>query len=180
MEQPTWDANDFSHPHSALGAMAWLMAHAEYHSRWNCHDVNTDIVPPVVLGQFQLYHTEAGEPVGFATWAFVSEEVKDALINRSRPMQFDDWRSGDLLMFNDFVAPFGHGRWMVNHLRGGRFADRNGFSLGRSLDGAIRKIYAWRGKNLRHAPEQGRDHHLRDDPGTPNFGEASPKTHALA
>lgn len=144
-----WAAHNFSHPHSALGAMAWLMQHADYHRRWSLHAVNVDIVSAIVLGQYRIYHTSEGEPIGFVTWAYVSNEVKDILVHRRRPMTREDWRSGDLLMFNDFVAPFGHGRWIVNELRSTLFADREAFSLKRATDGSILKVFRWQGKSHR-------------------------------
>lgn len=157
----SWAAHDFSHPHSALGAMAWLMQHADYHRRWSLHAVNVDIVPAIVLGQYRIYHTPEGEPIGFVTWAYVSEDVKDTLIHRRRPMTQADWRSGDLLMFNDFVAPFGHGRWIVNELRSTLFVNSTAFSLKRGVDGAVLKVFRWQGKSHRqqtratHHPDAG-------------------------
>lgn len=144
-----WVAHNFSHPHSALGAMAWLMQHADYHRRWSLHAVNVDIVPAIVVGQYRIYHTPEGDPIGFVTWAYVRKEVKDILIHRRRPMTQEDWRSGDLLMFNDFVAPFGHGRWIVNELRSTLFADSEAFSLKRNVDGAVLKVFRWQGKSHR-------------------------------
>lgn len=173
----TWAAHDFSHPHSALGAMAWLMQHADYHRRWSLQDINVDIVPAIVLGQYRIYHTPEGEPIGFVTWAYVSEEVKDILIHRRRAMEKVDWNSGDMLMFNDFVAPFGHGRWMVNELRSSLFADEVAFSLRRSHGGGVRKINRWEGTAYRQETKRGG---ADAPPRLPHLDVLPSKTHAMA
>lgn len=138
-----------NHPHSALGVMAWLMKHSEYHRNWDLRAVNIDIVPPIVLGQYRIYCSAQSEPVGFVTWAYVGEEVKSALVANLRPMTWSDWNSGDLLLFNDFVAPFGHGREIVDDLRSNLFADHSGFSLRRNALGGVRKVNRWEGKRRR-------------------------------
>jgi cytolysin-activating lysine-acyltransferase len=173
----SWATFDFSHPHGALGAMAWLMQHADYHRRWSLHAVNVDIVPAIVLGQYRIYHTPEGEPIGFVTWAYVNDEVKDILIHRRRPMTQADWRSGDLLMFNDFVAPFGHGRWIVNELRSTLFANNVAFSLRRQLGGGVRKVNRWEGIAYRQETKRkGATAPFRSPP----LGDIPPKTRALA
>lgn len=177
MTSDTWQATDFSHPHSRLGAMLWLMQYAPYHSQWALHDLEVDILPPMALGQYRLYHTPEGEPFGFVTWAYVSEEVKDILVERKRPMQWSDWTSGELLMFNDFVAPFGHGRWMVNELRSTLFANSVAFSLRRSQEGGVRKINRWEGIAYRREMKRGE---AEATPRPPHLGDSPSKTRAMA
>ena len=139
---------NFRHPHCALGAMLFLMEHSEYHRRWRLQALNTDIVPAIKLEQYRIFHTPKGSLIGFVTWANVSSEVKDVITQRRRPMLYSDWCSGTILMFNDFIAPFGHARLIVNELRSSVFADREAFSLKRGADGSILKIFHWRGKNI--------------------------------
>jgi cytolysin-activating lysine-acyltransferase len=177
MNSDTWQVTDFSHPHSILGAMLWIMQYAPYHSQWALHDLEVDILPPIALGQYRLYHTPDGEPFGFVTWAYVSEAVKDILVKRKRPMEWNDWNSGELLMFNDFVAPFGHGRWMVRELRSTLFADRVAFSLRRDLDGKVRKINRWEGIAYRHEMKRGV---ATANPRPPHLDDSLSKTRAMA
>lgn len=138
--------NPLAHPYAALGAMTWLMAQSPYHRQWNAHDVHTELLPPIVLGQYRLYRDTTGTPIGFATWAHISDDVLAALQERRRPLVFDDWNSGATNLINDFVAPWGHGPWIVNELRATRFAGQQGIGLRRRMDGSIRKTYRWRGK----------------------------------
>jgi len=153
----TATAVEDNHPHSALGAMAWLMKHAEYHRGWDLQAINIDIVPPIVLGQYRIYRSALSEPVGFVTWAYVSEEVKSALVARLRPMTWSDWNSGELLLFNDFVAPFGHGREIVDDLRSNLFANQVGFSLRRNTSGGVRRVNRWEGKRRRPSQQMTHD-----------------------
>lgn len=136
---------DFHHPHTVLGAMAWLMSHSAYHRQWSAHAFNAEIVPAVVLNQFRIYRDTNGEPVGFVTWAFTTQQVRDGLAARTYCLQFKDWRGGDQLLFNDFIAPWGHGRWIANDLRTNLFLNhQSAYSFSRNLDGSIRKIQHWR------------------------------------
>jgi cytolysin-activating lysine-acyltransferase len=149
---------NFTHPHAVLGAMTWLMSQSPYHRHWTAHDIHTEIVPALILQQYRIYQDEAGNPVGFVTWAELTADAVEALTTRRRTLQFDDWRAGDTLLFNDFVAPFGHGTWMVNELRQHVFPDRSALSLRRNPDGSIRKINRWWGKRVTpSAPERPRD-----------------------
>lgn len=170
-------APDYSHPHTVLGAMVWLMSHSAYHRQWSAHAFNVDIVPAVVLNQFRVYHDDNGNPVGFATWAFTSTQVRDGLIARTHTLQFDDWRSGDQLLFNDFVAPWGQGVAIVNDLRTNIFPDREAYSLSRNLDGSIRKVQRWRGKARLRQPEQPE---VATQPPVPNFSAGALKTRVPA
>jgi cytolysin-activating lysine-acyltransferase len=172
----TWISTDFSHPHSLMGAVAWLMAHAPYHSQWDLFDFEREIVTPIELKQYRLYHSTNGEPTGFVSWAFISSEVKRSLVNRERPMQLDDWNSGSLLLFYDFIAPFGQSTWIVNDLRCNVFPNEEAFSFRRNLDGSIKKIHKWTGKNRAAETRQRKtDAHLC----LSHLG-TSPKTHAKA
>lgn len=142
-----WNSSNFSHPHSLLGAVSWLMAHAPYHSQWNLFDFEREIAPPIALKQYRLYHTDQGEPTGFVSWAFISSDVKQALITRARPMQLDDWKSGEIVLIYDLIAPFGHCTHIVNDLRSHQFANDESISIRRNLDGSVRKINQWVGRN---------------------------------
>jgi cytolysin-activating lysine-acyltransferase len=58
-------------------------------------------------------------------------------------MQWDDWNSGDLLLFNDFVAPFGHTREILKDLRNLEWPHKTAFSLRRAQDGSVKKVNHW-------------------------------------
>jgi cytolysin-activating lysine-acyltransferase len=83
--------------------------------------------------------TDASKPY---IWAAV-ENGKDKLVNQGGQMQWDDWNSGDLLLFNDFVAPFGHTKEILKDLRSQTWPHEIAFSLRRAEDGSVKKVNYW-------------------------------------
>ena len=131
--------------HEALGMMMWLMKHADYHSKWSLWSVDRDLVPAILHGQSKIYFDEYQNPVGFATWAWLDDEAKHQMMSNEYPLNLKQWNSGKHLMFADFVAPWGHSKNILSDLRGQVFPKHRAFSLGRNLDGSIRKLYYWKG-----------------------------------
>lgn len=132
--------------HEALGIMLWLCNQAEYHKTWPLWAVDSDIIPPLIHRQFKIYFDEQKNPVGFATWAWLSNELKHEMI-AGGSLEFDDWSSGQHVMVNDFIAPWGHAKAIIKDLLVNVFPNEAPFSLGRNPDGTVRKLYRWKGKD---------------------------------
>lgn len=90
-----------------------------YSSRKNFSiaSINVFILPPIKLGQIQFaYCKRSGEPRGYMTWAYVTEEVSSCLkSDQKRILSLDEWNEGDLLWITDIVAPFGDARAILSH-----------------------------------------------------------------
>ncbi len=89
-----------------LGKIAWLWMNSPLHERWPVDLQRHFILPPVVLGQYELLERN-GMPVAYASWAWVSREVELAYIGDPSHLPLDAWHGGDRLWFIDWVAPFG-------------------------------------------------------------------------
>ncbi|MDQ0008261.1 hemolysin-activating ACP:hemolysin acyltransferase [Luteibacter jiangsuensis] len=89
------------------------------------------LTPPVALGQFVLYFDEQGNPVGYATWAFLADEVS-ALMERDviNLLHLSEWNEGLNLWVTDLVCLPGFSRPVIRHLRDVTLGD---FPLARSL-----------------------------------------------
>ena len=63
---------------------------------------------PAILGkQFKVYYHE-GQPKAAVFWALVNEEVKERIDSSAQPrLRLHDWRSGDIPVVVDAIAPFG-------------------------------------------------------------------------
>ena len=90
----------------ALGKIAWLWMHSPLHERWPVALQRQFIVPPVLLGQYELLERD-GLPVAYASWALVSHAVELDYIANASHLPLQDWHSGSRLWFVDWVAPFG-------------------------------------------------------------------------
>lgn len=73
----------------------------------NLDDIVRGIIPPINLNQIEIV-TENGYVVAFATWAFMSKGKADIFLEGKYIMQSEDWSSGTVPVFMDFVSPFGH------------------------------------------------------------------------
>ncbi|MHA7878864.1 MAG: toxin-activating lysine-acyltransferase [Saccharospirillum sp.] len=131
--------------HQALGMMMWLMSHADYHRAWRLWSVDTDIVPALIHGQCKLYFDDQQNPVGFVTWAWLDDFAKQQVLRNTKPLSIDQWHSGEHLLLNDFVAPWGHAKFIMKDIGTQVFPEYQGFSLRRNADGSIRKFNYWKG-----------------------------------
>lgn len=145
-----------------LGMAIALMEQSPYHSTWPLYDVEIELVPPLLKDQFRFYFDEHDNPVAFVTWSAISEAVKDKLVNQQGQMAWEDWDSGDMLLFNDFVAPYGHTRLILKDLRSLEWSHDMAFSLRRNMDGSIAKVnYWWHSKDKHNSKLQQHKSSLR-------------------
>lgn len=149
--QPT--TNTISY-YEALGMMMWLMKHSGYHSQWPIWSVEADILPALLHSQAKLYFDDEQNPVGFVTWAWLDDATRDQVLLDEEPLEFEQWNSGEHLLFVDFAAPWGNARNILIDLRVNIFPENQAISLGRNKDGTIRKVYSWRGVRLRRRTTQ--------------------------
>ena len=129
--------------YSRLGIATLLMEQSPYHKQWPLYDAETELVPPLHLNQCKFYFDPQQNPVAFVTWSSIAKATKDKLVNHGGQMQWDDWNSGELLLFNDFVAPFGHTREILKDLRSQSWPNKIAFSLRRAKDGSVKKVNYW-------------------------------------
>ena len=64
------------------------------------------LVPPILAKQFRLYRRD-GVPIGFVSWARLTEEAEARLINGAVKLAPKEWTEGDRLWIIDVIAPFG-------------------------------------------------------------------------
>ena len=126
-----------------LGMATLLLEQSPYHKQWPLYDAELELVAPLHLNQCKFYFDQQQNPVAFVTWSSITEATKDKLVNQGGQMQWDDWNSGDLLLFNDFVAPFGHTREILKDLRSQTWPHEIAFSLRRAEDGSVKKVNYW-------------------------------------
>jgi len=129
--------------YSRLGIATLLMGQSSYHKQWPLYDAELELVPPLHLNQCKFYFDPQQNPVAFVTWSSITQATKNKLVNEGGQMQWDDWNSGELLLFNDFVAPFGHTREILKDLRSQNWPNEIAFSLRRAEDGSVKKVNYW-------------------------------------
>ena len=75
------------------------------------------IAPAVRLRQIHFFLDKSGEPVGYFTWAYLNQEVADALVREpSRLLHISEWNEGEKLWIMDLVVPRGRGREFIRSM----------------------------------------------------------------
>lgn len=92
-----------------FGEMVWLMSQSPTHKHFAVADLEWMIMPPILLEQFRIFRGP-DRPLGFALWAFLSEEAEARFDQAAREgrggrLRPDDWRSGDRPWLVELVAP---------------------------------------------------------------------------
>ena len=93
-----------------------LLTQSPVHQDWTVKQISRCVIPPVNLNQ-SIGIVEDGYLKAWASWGFLSEEKSDMFLEGKYELQPEDWRSGDVLVFMDFVAPFGHTRKLYRMCR---------------------------------------------------------------
>lgn len=106
-----------------LGAATWLMLQQPALRASLLADLEWRVLPPLMLGQARLF-MRGDAPVGFASWAFLSDEAASRWRQAPHRLAMADWKSGDQAWLIDVFTPHGGAREMLEELRGTHLAGR--------------------------------------------------------
>jgi cytolysin-activating lysine-acyltransferase len=78
---------------SHLGEMVWLLSQSARHRHLSISDLEWMLMPPLLLGQYKLYHKN-NNPTALALWAYLTKEDEQRLltVNKLRP---EAWCAGN-------------------------------------------------------------------------------------
>lgn len=119
-----------SAPHTVshmFGEIVWLMSQSPLHRHFALADLEWMVMPPVLLGQYRLFH-DKGRPVGAVLWAFLSEEAEAKMSLTPPRLRPDEWKSGEICWVVEVIAP---GANAENKLAGAMLTDVQRTALGR-------------------------------------------------
>jgi cytolysin-activating lysine-acyltransferase len=105
--------------------------HSRHKQRYALFQLAALVTTPITLDQFRIYRNAKG-PVGFVSWAWMSDEASDDYANDRRLLAPEDISSGSNLWVIELIAPFGHMRSIARDLRENVFAGKVGRSMSRS------------------------------------------------
>lgn len=107
-----------------LGHAVWLMSQSPMHRHFFMTDIEWLLLPPIVQGQFRLWR-KGNLPEGFATWAFVTDEVEARLKEGIKRLAPQEWNAGPNLWLMDLITPFGGQENALADLKKVAFKDRH-------------------------------------------------------
>lgn len=106
-----------------LGAVAWLMLQQSALRTGLLGDLEWRVLPPLMLGQARLF-MRGDAPVGYASWAFLSEGAASRWRQPPHRLALPDWNSGQQAWLIDVFTPYGGAREMLEELRGTHLAGK--------------------------------------------------------
>jgi cytolysin-activating lysine-acyltransferase len=111
------------HKLPVLGPISWLYARTQDRRFMFLADLDWAVMPPVVLDQCRLF-MKGQMPFAFFTWAWVSDEVQQRLMEGNGKLAPHEWKSGPHLWLIDLVTPFGGSNDMLTELHRSQFKDQ--------------------------------------------------------
>ena len=132
-----------------LGEITALMMKSSLHSEYRICDMVTLVLPAIENNQYRLYYNAKKQPVGYVSWAKLSDDIFDAYKNQTCFLKPSDWQSGKNLMFIDFIAPFGHAKTMIQELRITIFPNDVGHFLRYTAVGKFKRVGRLKGVQYR-------------------------------
>lgn len=102
-----------------LGQIVSLMGQSPSHRHIFLADLEWLVLPPLTKRQVRIWRrrTERGAaPVVYASWAMVTEEVEQRLLQGQHRLRPEEWDGGNIPWLIDLVAPYGGGDAALNEL----------------------------------------------------------------
>ena len=99
-----------------IGSITHLMMCSELHRKYPISGIAERFVPSLIHNQFRYYEIN-GNPIGFVNWAWLTDEIEEKYKTAKYVLNLDEWRGGKNLWCPEFIAPFGHARFIVKDLR---------------------------------------------------------------
>jgi cytolysin-activating lysine-acyltransferase len=86
------------------------------------------VMPAIHFNQFRIYRDSRRRPVGWVTWAFMTDQEAKDFMSGGYSFPIDAWIGGEHLWFMDVIAPYGHVSRIAEDLRQNVFPNRVGFA----------------------------------------------------
>lgn len=123
-----------------LGAVTWLMLQQSAFRAGLLGELEWRVLPPLMLGQARLF-MRGDAPVGYASWALLSEEAVARWRQPPHRLALQDWSGGDQVWLIDVFTPFGGAREMLQELRETHLAGRKLHQLVPVPGGAAEELH---------------------------------------
>ena len=93
-----------------LGELTWVLSQSPAHKHFSISDLEWMVMPAIMLEQFRVFR-KGTQPLGFALWAYLSEDVEKKFkeqveSGKGARLRPDEWKSGDRLWLVELVSPF--------------------------------------------------------------------------
>ena len=94
-----------------LGMASFIMASCRNYKLFQIACQTMWIEPAIHHHQIQFFYEDDGRLIGYSTWAYLTPEVEERLLNDANfVMHASEWCEGEQVWIMDFAAPLGHAR----------------------------------------------------------------------
>jgi len=140
MTDASADSQSQLHVSVCLGALMQILMSTE-RQNFKLVSIIVQTLPAVRLNQVCVHRNVRGEPVAYAMWAFLSEEVAAEMrADPGRILHYSEWNEGLELWIIDFVALPGFALPLATQLRRGILRGlRKAHGVRTRADGSVRR-----------------------------------------
>jgi len=124
-----------------LGSINQLMLHSPLHRDYSIALAERKFLPSLLNSQFR-YYEQGGQPIGFANWAWLTDETEEKIQQENYLLDQTDWGDGKNLWFPELIAPFGHLRSILKDLQQNVFPEESMAKAIRAKQGSARRHIA--------------------------------------
>ena len=100
---------------SDLEIVFYIMSQCTKFKDMRLSGIQRIILPPMRLGQYKIY-SDKEVPIGYASWALLSDELSEGYKNNTYKIKAQDWNSGDNLWLVNVLCPKGGGSIALRRL----------------------------------------------------------------
>lgn len=107
-----------------LGLAVMLMLQDKSYSEMQVLCVKVWTEQAILHNQIRFFFNDLGAPVGYVTWAYLSEDVEKKFLQQGVCLLHpSEWNEGERLWILDLCSPEGHTADIVRHLKTCLFRD---------------------------------------------------------
>jgi cytolysin-activating lysine-acyltransferase len=145
MEQKTQKINSQMSFSQIIGDIIFIMMKAPYYKHLFLNDLEWLVLPAVKLRQMRIFRDE-NMPLGYISWANISEEVENRLLEGIYRIKPNDWNSGDRVWIIDNINLTGRNIQFLKSLQENVFKDKEAKMVkpkkdGKGFDGILLKDF---------------------------------------
>lgn len=101
-----------------LGLATMLMLQCKEYSEYQILCLKVWTEQAILHRQIKFFFNDLGAPVGYVTWAYLSEEIENKIAREGLCLLHpSEWDEGDRLWILDFCSPGGHTWDIVRHIK---------------------------------------------------------------
>ena len=114
-----------------------------YHKTLGFHKFfRLEVLPPTQLRQFKMHRALDGRPAGIISFAWLSDEILENVLETGRTLSPHEWKTGGNVFINDIYIAQSETEAFFRALRQTSFISniRSAYGITRNPDGTKRKV----------------------------------------